>query len=348
MKTPFALLVLALLLAGCSPPTDRPAEERDPTEVTGFVYTADEDGNSLTMVDLATGQARQVPLGISPHNVQITEDGALVLLVGPRVADAAANHVHGSGDGLLVVLDAVSLEEVRAPIPVGDHPAHVVADGRGRFAYVTDSGPNTVMVVDLQAGQVVGEIATCAYPHGLRMSPDGAELYVACVEANEVAVIDVAAGEEAARVEVGRAPVQVGFIPAGTRVYVSLRDENAVGVIDTRSREVLSRIPVGRGPIQLFATPDGRYIYVANEGTEEDPDHTVSVIAVASGEVVATVTTGAGAHGVVISDDGALAVISNLFAGTVSVIDVASQTVVAEFPVGDGPAGVTYRPAGGR
>lgn len=109
-----------------------------------------------------------------------------------------------------------------------------------------------------------------------------------------------------------------------------------------------ARIEVGRGPIQVFGTPDGRYMYVANEGTEENPDDTVSVIDVAAGEAVAMMTPGAGAHGQVVSDDGELAAISNLIAGTIAVIDVASQTMVAEFPVGDGPAGVTYRPVAGR
>jgi YVTN family beta-propeller protein len=129
---------------------------------------------------------------------------------------------------------------------------------------------------------------------------------------------------------------------------MAIRRGTIMAVIDTGSREVLRSIQVGRGPIQVFVTPDGRYAYVANEGTEEDPDDSVSVIDVASGHVVATVTTGAGAHGVVVSDDGAVAVISNLFASTVSVIHVASQTVVAEFPVGDGPAGVTFRTGGRR
>jgi YVTN family beta-propeller protein len=343
-------LGLVLLLAACPAPDDRPTGQeetslQEPAELAGTVFSADEEANAVTMLDVKTGQARQVPLTISPHNIQVTADGSLLLLVGPLVGEDAAGHVHdGDGQGRLVVLDAGTLEEARPPMVAGDHPAHVVVDAGNRFAYITDAGPNSVLVMDLQAGRVIREIPTCAYPHGLRLSPDGRELYVACVQSDEVAVIDVGSGTEAARIEVGRAPVQVGFTADGGQVWVSLRDENAVAAIETNTREVVARVAVGRGPIQVFGTPDGRYMYVANEGRQAQPDNTVSVVDVAARQVATTITTDAGAHGVVVSPNGQLVFISNLFAGTVSVIEVANQRVVASYPVGEGPAGITYRP----
>jgi YVTN family beta-propeller protein len=339
-------LIMALALAGCPAPADRTTDrDGEPPVLSGTVYTADEGSNSVSMVDLSSGQARQESLPISPHNIQISDDGSLLLLVGPLAGSADGDHAHGdAGGGLLVVLDPETLAETRPAIPAGEHPAHVVVDQDNRYAYITDSGSNTVIVVDLESGRLVREIATCAYPHGLRLSPDGQELYVACVEANEVAVIDVAAGRETARIEVGRAPVQVGFSPDGRRVYVSLRDENVVAAIRTGTHELLSTVPVGRGPIQVHVSADGRFVFAANEGTEEAPDNTVSVIDARTHEIVATVTTGAGAHGVAVSPDGRLALVSNLFEGTVSVIDVESGRVVATHAVGDRPAGITYRP----
>jgi YVTN family beta-propeller protein len=339
--------IIALAVVACPAAEERPADpdvtpDREPATLDGVVFTADEDGNSATRVDLATGETRRVALDISPHNIQASDDGSLILIVGPTVGPAHDDgHVHGDA-GQLVVLDPGTLEEVRPAVPVGEHPAHVVVDGGNRFAYITDSGPDLVLVVDLREGRVVQEVSTCGYPHGLRISPDGGEIYVACVESDEVAVIDIESMAEVARIEVGRAPVQVGVTPDGRHVFVSLRDEDAVAMIDTRTRQVLRSIPVGRGPIQVFATPDGRFIYAANEGTVEQPDTTVSVIDVQRGEVVETVTTGAGAHGVVVSPDGRLALISNLFDNTVSVIDVATQSVVATHAVGEGPAGITY------
>lgn len=314
----------------------------------GTVYSANEGGNSISSIDLGTGSVETVQIGVSPHNVDLTPDGNLLLAVGSPASD----HAHGSADdghaeaeaggGVLVVLDPRQLSQPVATLEVGAHPAHVVADRTGR-AYVSLSGGNEIVVVDLAKAQVIGRIATGAFPHGLRLSPDQSELYVANVDDGSVSVIDTQNLTELARIPVGAAPVQVGFTPSGDQVYVSLRDENRVAVIDTASREVTNRIDVGPNPIQMFATPDGAYVYVANQGTDAEPNDTVSVIDTATGEVVKTIATGGGAHGVSASADGAFVFVTNIADDTVSIIDVASQDVVKTVPVGDRPNGIVYR-----
>lgn len=318
----------------------------------GVVYSANERGASLSAIDLGEGTVETAALPISPHNVQITDDGTRLLAVGDP---AEADHGHGSGEvtheadgeqGFLVVLDPDALgAPPLARIPVGGHPAHVVADRDGRRAFVTTAGDDVVTVVDLEANEVIATVATGRYPHGLRLSPDGSEAYVATVEEGAVSVIDTGGLEETARIPVGAAPVQVAFLPDGRRAYVSLRDENRVAVIDTARREVVDRIDVGRNPIQVHATPDGARVYVANQGSADTPDDTVSVIDVASGEVVATIRTGRGAHGVAVSDDGSQVFVTNIVDGTLSVIDDASRAVVTRFETGEGPNGVTFRSA---
>ena len=313
----------------------------------GTVYSANEGGNSISAIDLGPGSVETVDVGVSPHNVDLTPDGNLLLAVGSPASD----HAHGSADdghadtdaggGVLVVLDPERLSQPVATVEVGAHPAHVVADRSGR-AYVSLSGGNEIAVVDLAAASVIGRIATGAYPHGLRLSPDESELYVANVEDGSVSVIDTQELTEVARIPVGAAPVQVGFTPSGDQVYVSLRDENRVAVIDTASREVTNRIDVGPNPIQMFATPDGAYVYVANQGTEAEPNDTVSVIEIESGNVIETITTGSGAHGVSASADGAFVFVTNIADDSVSIIDVASQEVLKTVPVGDRPNGIVY------
>lgn len=313
-------------------------------KMTGVVYTADEHGNSISAIDLASGKVRIVSVPISPHNVQVTADGALLLAVGEPASDGHG-HSKKEAKGRLLVFSANNLEGGPvASIQIGSHPAHVVVDGAARRAYITNAGDNAVAVVELAKKAVVRTIRTGRYPHGLRISPDGREVYVANVEDGSVSVIDTAKLAEVARIPVGRTPVQVGFAPDGARVYVSLRDENSVAIIDTAKRFKIGAIAVGRGPIQVYATPDGRSVYVANQGTEAEPSDTVSVIEVAGGRVVDTIRTGKGAHGVAISDKGDLVFITNIVDGTVSAIDAATRAVVATFRVGRGPNGITFRP----
>lgn len=312
----------------------------------GFVYSANEKGLSISEISLATGKVRTFKTSVMPHNVQITPDGARLLLVGmPAEAMQGMKGMNGMHDdddeGKLVIFDVDRLDKPVATLAAGKHPAHVVTDREGARAFVSSSEENAITVLDLARRSVIGKVAVGAGPHGLRASPDGRELYVADLEDDSVSVVDTTTLKEVARIPVGKAPAQVAFTPDGTQVYVSLRDENRVAVIDVATRKVIGKIDVDRNPIQLYATPDGKKMYVANQGSEKAWDDKVSVIDIASRQVTATVTTGAGAHGVVIG--GQAAFVTNSGAGTVSAIDTVSQQVTATFKVGVGPNGITYR-----
>jgi len=341
-----ALLAAAMVMLGVG----TAQAQTTALERAGFVYTADERGNSISAIDLAVGSVATVPIPISPHNVQVTADGTRVLVVGDLAAEGHGDDHSGDADGddeskgrLLVFEATILANGAIDEIVVGAHPAHVIADQRGERAFITNAGDNTVSVVDLATKMVIGVIGTGRYPHGLRMSPDGREVYIANVQDGTLSVIDAIGLAELTRIPVGNTPVQVGFIPDGSRVYVSLRDENQVAVVDTATRILIATIDVGRNPIQVHATPDGRFVYVANQGTETEPDDTVSVIEVATGNVVDTVRTGRGAHGVAVSSDGTFVFVSNILDGTVSVIDTVTRKVIATFSVGRGPNGITHR-----
>ena len=329
-----------------------------PAFAPGSVFTANEEGGSLSRIDIQSGAVQSITLPVMPHNVDVSAEARLVFVVGlaANAGDAMASTMKMTTGGestpategeepvgrlVIFKLDAIDQGPV-ATIDVGHHPAHVVPDRDGKRVFVTDSESNTVSVIDLNTSKIVKTIPTGSYPHGLRLSPDGQQLFVANVEDGSVSVIDLASLEELARIPVGKAPVQVGFTPDGTRVYVSLRDENKVAVIDRATRQVITKIAVGRNPIQVFATPDGRYIYVADQGSDADPDNRVSIIDVASNEVVKTLTVGAGAHGVTISTDGQFAYVTNIKDNSVSVIGTESQTVVRTIPVGKGPNGIAF------
>lgn len=61
---------------------------------------------------------------------------------------------------------------------------------------------------------------------------------------------------------------------------------------------------------------------------------------------VATITTGKGAHGVVVSDDGKHAFVTNTENDSVSVIDTATQKVINTIKVGKRSNSITFRSAG--
>jgi YVTN family beta-propeller protein len=320
----------------------------------GFIYTANERGKSISVIDLRSGHVTTIPTSISPHNVQISRDGRFLLAVGEVPEELGKGpfiqgkktEMDGMKLGRLLIFNAEKIgTESPVEIEVGPEPAHVVVAAQDKSAYVTNSMGDNLSVVDLEEKKVVDTIATGKMPHGLRPSPNGREIYVADVNGNAVSVIDVGQSKEVARIPTGRTPVQVAFTPDGRFAYTSLRDENRVAVIDTVQRKLIATVAVGRNPIQLYPTPDGRRIYVANQGTEANPDNTVSVIDTTSNTVVATILTGRGAHGVMISSDGRRVFVSNIQDDSVSVVDVATNTVINTIKVGRGPNGITFRSA---
>ena len=340
MRIPSILPIIVLWTAAAV------AIAAQPDASSGTIYTADEHGASISTIELGPGRVTRTPIPISPHNSQVSADGKRLLAVGPVTG---AGHSGGHAEapaGKLVILSTSAIAGPREEIDVGAHPAHVVIDKAGARAYVTDSRANVVKVVGIPEKKVLRDIATGALPHGLRMSPDEREIATANVKDGTVSILDVAQARETTRLPVGKAPVQVAFTPDGSRLYVSLRDEDSVAVIDMKSRRKVASIKVGYKPIQLYVTPDGKQVYVANQGTEKKPANTVSVIDTAGNSLVSTITVGRGAHGVVVSDDGAFAFISNIYDDSVSVIDTASRKVVKNFKVGKGPNGITYRRAG--
>ena len=355
IKLHLAWIIPAFALFAVGPIGQRAIAQPAPLiEERGFVYTADERGNSVSVIDLSTGQVKTIPVRISPHNLQVSRDGHLLLVVGMLAsmkmsdghANAEKNGHMAMQRGRLLIFDAVTMSaDSLIDIEVGRAPAHVIIDPAGKLAYVTNGGDNLLSVVDIALRKVVAEIRTGISPHGLRMSPDAREIYVANTGDNTVSVIDVAKAREVASVPVGKAPAQVGFTPDGRRVYVTSTVDNTVVVVDTARRMKIAAVPVGRKPIQVFPTPDGRYIYAANEGTAKDVGNTVSVIDTATNKVVATVVTGKGAHGVVVTDDGSRALIANTVDSTVSVIDTTTQRVTRSIKVGEGSGGITFRNA---
>ena len=326
---------------------------------TSKVYAADEGANTVSVIDAASfKKAASIPVGQGPHNVQVSPDGRWLWVTnngepGPLAEAMPAGPMpkseHGAMAGAGVKAGAVwvidtATDAVVAKVPVGKHPAHVVVAGDGRTAYVTNGGDNTVSVVDTAARSVLGVIPVVASPHGLRISPDGKQVWVADLKGGTVSVIDTESRKRVAQIAAGKGPAQVGFTPDGRYAFVSLSEENRVAVIDAVSRKVLRKIAVGTVPIQLYATPDSKLLLVANQGTPKKPGTTVSVIDIASMKVAATITTGSGAHGVVIDRDGTRAFVTNTYANTVSVIDIAERKVIATVPVGKGPNGISLAP----
>lgn len=155
--------------------TDEGKESQGPTAIEGTVWVANEDGDSLSAIDAATGAVVTTVSGIeSPHNVQVSPDGGTVW--------AVSGHANA-----LVALDAATYE-LLGTAPTGASPAHVVVSPDGEQVLVTNSGDDTLSVYDAASLELRATVDLSAGPHGLRPTPDGTAVVVANTTAGTVDV----------------------------------------------------------------------------------------------------------------------------------------------------------------
>jgi YVTN family beta-propeller protein len=204
-------------------------------------------------------------------------------------------------------------------------------------AYVTNTGSNTVSVIDTTTNTVVATIAVGNVPFDAAVAPNGKHVYVAN-GFGPLSVIDTTTNTVTATIPVGRLPQFLAVAPDGHHVYVTNVADNTMSVIATASNTVTATITVGAQPNGVAVTPDSARVYVVNTAGND-----VAVIDAATNAVLTTVPVGSRPTDIAITPNGKHAYVTNL-GDTVSVIETATNTVTATITVGQGPVGVASTP----
>lgn len=242
------------------------------------------------------------------------------------------------------------------------------------FAYITNSGSNTVSVMDLATNTVAGTIPVGSNPQGVAVSPAGTQVYVCNYGTNDISIIDTVSGAVVATLPLSlsppdeksrpgdapspqdpplppRGPLGIAFNPSGTRVYVADNISGHMTIIDATTQTVVGSVISGSYPYGVAVNPSGNLVYVTNSG-----ENTVSVIDTATQALLKKVEVGSRPFGIAVNPDGTRVYVANNGSSaksTVSVIDTATNTVitnieVAHISVGSGPHAVVVNPAGTR
>ncbi|WP_157180722.1 bifunctional YncE family protein/alkaline phosphatase family protein [Actinopolymorpha alba] len=181
----------------------------------GKLYVADQLGDAMTAIDLATKQQATISVGHRPYDVTLTKDG--------RKA-----YVTNQGADTVSVVDVTGAEpEVTGTVKVGTHPNKAALDKAGRLLYVANGDSDSVSVVDVATAKVVRTINLAPYkdaqvgsaPSGLSLSEDGRQLYVANAGNNDIAVVDLASRRVRGLVPTGWYPTSV--VALGDKLYVT-------------------------------------------------------------------------------------------------------------------------------
>lgn len=354
--------------------------KEEQTATTGKYYFTANEGGSISKIDAATNEVVDtINLNGAVHNVQVSPDGKVLgaTLVpgmghgteanststdhGEHSAmtnehnDQASDHADAHNDahatdghsmnmstGSAFFFDTKTNELIKE-VKVGNHPAHIAFTSDGKYAIVTNNEDNNASVIDLGTYTVTTAVETGKGPHGFRISADDKFAYIANMGEDTISVINLESFTEEKKIKVGPTPVTTGVTSDGKTLLVTLNSENSLALVDLATDEV-TKVEVGVGPAQVYIQADNKYAFVANQGTAENPSTSVTKVDLESKTIDATIETGKGSHGVVVSPDNKLVYVTNMFENTVSVIDNEQNKVIQTVEVGEIPNGISIMP----
>ena len=136
------------------------------------------------------------------------------------------------------------------------------------YAYIADSGSNTVSVLDLVHVRQQAVLQVGPHPVALAVNPVRNEVYAASQGAagakGSLAIIDAEQNRVAATLPLQRMPSALAINATGSRLYATNAVSNNISVLDLRSRRVLGVVGAGESPDAAALSPDGTTLVVAN------------------------------------------------------------------------------------
>ncbi len=189
--------------------------------------------------------------------------------------------------------------------------------------YVTNTGSNSVTVINRQNDHVVGTIAVGKAPMGIAGSPSGDTIYVANSGSNTISIIDTSHHlvTDTIPVNFGTSPRELAVSPDGTKLYVSNFHSNNVSLMDTASKSFLGQVQVGNNPLGIAANQSGNRVYVVNSASNN-----LSVIDPFLIEVIRTIRVGSNPTDLLVDRDKIL--VAN--AGSSNIYQISIHSLIVE------------------
>src|SRR5215471_12035963 len=143
---------------------------------------------------------------------------------------------------------------------------YLTMDSSARRLYVSHN--THVVVVDPDAGKVVGDIPDTPGVHGIALAPDLNKGFVSNGRGNNVTIFDVKTLKPLSQVATGENPDSIRFEPKSGRVFTFNGRSNNSTAIDAKSGTVVATIALGGKPEFAIADDKG-HVYANIEDTSE-------------------------------------------------------------------------------
>ncbi|MBU6431056.1 YncE family protein [Patescibacteria group bacterium] len=377
MKTKIiaAIFVLTVLAGLIFLPSDKSKEaaKNSGTKIQDKIYVAVEGAGEIAVISVKdktvikkidlSDEINGMKIGFMPHNVQVAPDNKTVWVTANAndkamkmsfrfVPRAQADEGRGEKAGMkvndeVIVIDPLT-DKIIKRIEIGSdlHLSHVVLTPDFNYAIVASQAKGIIYKINAKTYEIEKEINTekGGEPHGLRISPDGKTAYIAMLGGKSLGILDIGK-MNLSYVPLKGAAVQTGVTPDGKYALASIYDAKSLAVYEIASGKLayVDLPKEAKGPVQIYPTPDSRFVYVADQGYyfNQPAGNSIYKIDLQEMKVAETIKGGNAPHGVVVSQDGKFAYVTNLLSDDLSVIDADTGKEVARIKVGKTPNGVS-------
>jgi YVTN family beta-propeller protein len=248
------------------------------------VIVANAGGDSLTFIDPRTADVQRVVRGtLDPYQLRFSPDMKWFVTVANRL-----NHID------IYRWDGKELTLAKR-IPSGKTPSHIWIDTKSTTAYATMQDSNELVAVDLATQTLKWRVKTGEMPADVFGTPDDKHLLVGLTGGDHVEVYDVA-GPQAKLVKnipTGQGAHAFRALGDGRHVFVGNRVANTINKIDYTTLESVMQFKAPGGPDCMEVTADGKLLMVSSRWIKK-----VSVIDIATGQLVRQIKVGKSPHGI--------------------------------------------------
>lgn len=216
-----------------------------------YVFVPQRGGAQTDVVDTETmAVVKSLPAGREQHNTYTSADGREVF-------------VTSLADSLIAVIDPERLEITRKIKPGGiPRVMALKRDGTGIFLTLSSFHGFAELNLKNDVTRRVAEVPVPpgtprplldTYTHGILLSPDEREVWIASYATDKVYAFTVPEMELLAELTVGDGPHWFTLHPMGEPLYVSVERAGAVAAIHRGLRVVQTSAKVGQAPTRILA-----------------------------------------------------------------------------------------------
>ena len=196
-----------------------------------------------------------------------------------------------------IITTATSTVTSSIALQVPPNGLAVTPDGTQLWVALDTLSGNRVLVFDTASQQQLPDIPVGRMPMNIAFRPNGKQAFVTNAFDGTVSIVRVSDGVVVNTIRVGDNPNGIAVAnnssTGDNTVYVANSNSNTVSYFRPSNPTAVGTIQVNPTPVGVAAAPDGTQIYVTHFS-----DNSLSVIDVASNQIVRTFATGRQPYGV--------------------------------------------------